>query len=421
MPHNFAILYATLGLKAQPKPSPEEIRRAYRARALELHPDKNPSDPESSARFQLLSKAYEALLSGCVFIEEELDQPAATFHGPGDENDVLLDYSEMPKRQQKAAEKDWRKAENERKNPVTRSGRPLNETIRIKKERREDRELVELKEKIENAKKTITNEPSNSAQDQNALSLLPAWEQRVLVLSEELRRRRSRKPLKPELNSSYHHDSAMRTLEEDVEESFREERKNAEFIALELPMEFVDPSEEERTKWVREKLDPKFSEKEEEMNENARKLAQKVGNFWDGFEASEERKEAKAVQFVPKVERNPDSGKDASVAYTEQCLETLEKEQSMLETHDSWVETSLDLFLASIPSNMNPSNHHYVSSGNSWGTRKKIFPNEDEDEDECKEKNDADEEYRFNETKRMGMHSSRKIAMEYDMMYSDFW
>ncbi len=142
MPHNLAILYATLGLKAQPKPSPEEIRRAYRARALELHPDKNPSDPESSARFQLLSKAYEALLLGCVFIEEELDQSAATFQGPGDENDVLLDYSEIPKRQQKAAEKDWRKAENERKNTVTRSGRPLNETIRIKKERRKDRELV---------------------------------------------------------------------------------------------------------------------------------------------------------------------------------------------------------------------------------------------------------------------------------------
>ena len=89
----------------------------------------------------------------------------------------------------------------------------------------------------------------------------------------------------------------------------------------------------------------------------------------------------------------------------------------MLETHDSWVETSLDLFLASNPSNMNPSNHQYVSSGYSWGTRKKIFPNEDE----CKDKDDADEEYRFNEKKRMGMHSSRKIAMEHDMIYSDFW
>ena len=416
MPHNFAMLYATLGLKAQPKPSPEEIRKAYRARALELHPDKNPSDPESSARFQLLSKAYEALLSGCVFIEEELDQSAATFHDPDNENDVLLDYSEMAKRQQKAAEKDWRKAKNERKNPVTRSGRLLNETLRVKKERREDRELVELKEKIENAKKMIANESSSSAQDQNALSLLPVWEQQVLVLSEESRRRRSRKPPKPELNGSYH-ESAMKTLEADVEESFREESKDAEFIGLELPMEFVDPSEKKRTEWLREKLDPKFSEKEEEMNENARTLAQNVGNFWDGFEASEERKEAKAVQFVPKVERNSDSGKDASVAYTVQCLETLEKEQSMLEAHASWVETSRDLFLDSVPSNMNPSNHHYVSSEYSWGTRKKIFPNEDEGV----EKDEADEEYRLNEMKRMGMHRSRKIAMEHDMLYSDFW
>ncbi|PMD19943.1 heat shock protein DnaJ, partial [Hyaloscypha hepaticicola] len=62
MPFKFAALYATLGLNAEPKPSPEEIRKAYRARALELHPDKNPSDSDARARFQHLSKAYEALL-----------------------------------------------------------------------------------------------------------------------------------------------------------------------------------------------------------------------------------------------------------------------------------------------------------------------------------------------------------------------
>ena len=152
MPLKFATLYATLGLNAEPKPSPEEVRKAYRARALEPHPDKSPSDSEARARFQYLSKAYEALLSGCVSIEEELDQPAATFRDSDDENDVL-DYSTMPRQQQKAAEKARRKAENTMRNPVTRSERLLNETIRIKKERRGDRELAELKEKIENAKK----------------------------------------------------------------------------------------------------------------------------------------------------------------------------------------------------------------------------------------------------------------------------
>jgi curved DNA-binding protein CbpA len=263
MPFKFAALYATLGLNAEPKSSPEEIRKAYRARALELHPDKNPSYPDARARFQHLSKAYEALLSGCIAIEEELDQPAATFHDSDDENDVFSDYTTMPRQQRKAAEKARRKSENVARNPVTRSGRLLNEAIRIKKERRGDRELAEFKEKTENAKKMTTNESSHSEQAQNALSLLPIWEQQVLVLSEESRRRRSRKPLKPELNSSYHHGCDMRTLEADVEESFREEREDGEFIALELPMEFVDPSETKGTEWLREKLDPKFSDNEE--------------------------------------------------------------------------------------------------------------------------------------------------------------
>ena len=115
----------------------------------------------------------------------------------------------------------------------------------------------------------------------------------MLVLSRESRCRRSRKPLKPELNSSYHHGCDIRTLEEDVEESFREEREGEEFIALELPMEFVDPSETKGTEWLREQLDPKFSDKEEERNENARKLAQKMGEFWDGLQTSKERKEGR--------------------------------------------------------------------------------------------------------------------------------
>jgi hypothetical protein len=89
-----------------------------------------------------------------------------------------------------------------------------------------------------------------------------------------------------------------------------------------------------RSKSLREMLDPKFCNKEEEINENARELAQKVSKFWDGFKTSEERKKAKAAHFKPKVERDPNSGSAASVAYTKQCLETLEKEQSMLEADD---------------------------------------------------------------------------------------
>lgn len=41
--------------------TPEEIKRAYRRRARELHPDANPGDAEAEHRFKELSQAYEVL------------------------------------------------------------------------------------------------------------------------------------------------------------------------------------------------------------------------------------------------------------------------------------------------------------------------------------------------------------------------
>ena len=41
--------------------TPEEIKRAYRKRAQELHPDRNPDDPEAEHAFKEVAKAYETL------------------------------------------------------------------------------------------------------------------------------------------------------------------------------------------------------------------------------------------------------------------------------------------------------------------------------------------------------------------------
>lgn len=51
--------YATLGVSREA--TPEEIKKAYRKKALESHPDRNPGDPKAEQQFKLISEAYEVL------------------------------------------------------------------------------------------------------------------------------------------------------------------------------------------------------------------------------------------------------------------------------------------------------------------------------------------------------------------------
>jgi molecular chaperone DnaJ len=51
--------YETLGVERGAPP--EEIKRAYRKLARELHPDANPDDPASEERFKEVTRAYEVL------------------------------------------------------------------------------------------------------------------------------------------------------------------------------------------------------------------------------------------------------------------------------------------------------------------------------------------------------------------------
>lgn len=59
----------------------EGIRRAFRKKALRLHPDRNPGDAEAAARFINVSNAYLTLMKGR---DAPLDPPSR-----GEEAEVM--------------------------------------------------------------------------------------------------------------------------------------------------------------------------------------------------------------------------------------------------------------------------------------------------------------------------------------------
>jgi hypothetical protein len=148
-------------------------------------------------------------------------------------------------------------------------------------------------------------------------------------------------------------------------------------------------------------------------------LREKVNSFWDCSKVFKELKTPN-VHHVPKKERDPkdDVSKAASVAYTKQCIDELQQEEAMIEVLGTLAATSQDLCQQPIPSNVNLSLNHYVTSRY---RRERFIQHEGDSEDQNEDKEDGDDEYRMNEMKRMEKRLTRKIAWESSLLYSDVW
>ncbi|MBJ7448728.1 MAG: molecular chaperone DnaJ [Parachlamydiales bacterium] len=71
--------YEVLGVSKEA--SPEEIKKAYRKKALQFHPDKNPDDSNAEKRFKEVAEAYEVL--GDAKKKEMYDRYGADAFQPG--------------------------------------------------------------------------------------------------------------------------------------------------------------------------------------------------------------------------------------------------------------------------------------------------------------------------------------------------
>lgn len=86
--------YEILGVSS--KSTQEEIRKAYRASALQVHPDKNPDDPEASQKFIDVSNAYERITNNISGANDEDDDDENEYNFYEQDTDTRRHRTENP-------------------------------------------------------------------------------------------------------------------------------------------------------------------------------------------------------------------------------------------------------------------------------------------------------------------------------------
>lgn len=134
-------------LEIEPSSTAADIKKAYRKKALQCHPDKNPDDPEAGKKFHQLSKILEILT-------DEAARAAYDKVLKG-RKEAILRHKELDGKRRKLKED---LEERERQAGVGKKGKSEAEKLKEEIERLRKEGSREVEEEIQNVLRTINEE-----------------------------------------------------------------------------------------------------------------------------------------------------------------------------------------------------------------------------------------------------------------------